>query len=166
MNRISLFLISLFFAASIQAAPPSAESVEALLVAMKAEETAAALFGQMESMSRTTLTNLLKDKPLNEKQKRIVADGGAKLMQLVMSEMAWENVRPIYLKVYQENFSQEEVDGITAFYNSPAGSALVSRLPVVMQALMQDMAPRMGAMTEKITAHTKQLAADLQAAKD
>jgi len=165
-GKLALGLLSLISAFSIQAAPASAESVERLLLASKIENIAESAIPMMKNLIRQKIAENPSFNRLNEKQKQVVADGMSKAVQIVTEGSTWEKVKPIYVKSYQENFSQEEVDSIVAFYESPAGMALATKLPLVNMQLMQGIAPTMSATNEKLTAHMQQMAAEVQAAKD
>jgi hypothetical protein len=165
-EKLSLGLLTLISAFSIHAAPASTESVERLLLASKIENIAESAIPMMKNLIRQKIAENPSFSRLNEKQKQVVADGMSKAIQILTEESTWEKVRPIYVKAYQENFSQEEVDSIVVFYESPAGMALASRLPLVNTQLMQGIAPTMSVTNEKLSAHMKQMAAEVQAAKD
>jgi uncharacterized protein len=74
-------------------------------------------------------------------------------------------LRPLYVQVYQETFTQEEIDGLIAFYESPTGIAFVEKMPVVMQKSMSMMQSRMAPMMEKVRAVMKQTAEEAKATK-
>ena len=57
--------------------------------------------------------------------------------------LTWENMEPTYLKIYEDSFSQSEVDSMIAFYSSPGGQAVVAKLPLVAQNTMQAMLQQM-----------------------
>ncbi|MFM2123836.1 MAG: hypothetical protein RL328_287 [Acidobacteriota bacterium] len=40
-------------------------------------------------------------------------------------------VRPDLIKAYSETFTDEEIDGLLAFYQSPAGKASITKIPAV-----------------------------------
>jgi len=40
---------------------------------------------------------------------------------------------PVLVEIYSNSLSQEDIDGISAFYRSPAGKSYVNKLPVIMQ---------------------------------
>jgi uncharacterized protein len=64
---------------------------------------------------------------------------------MLREEMTWDKLRPVYVQIYQESFTQEEIDGLIAFYESPAGFAFVEKMPFVMQksmSIMQSRSPR------------------------
>jgi hypothetical protein len=57
-------------------------------------------------------------------------------------------MRPSYIKLYSETFSEEEIGGMLAFYESPAGRAMLAKMPTLLtklievaQAQMNDLQP-------------------------
>ena len=65
-------------------------------------------------------------------------------------------MRPMFVQIYQESYTQEEVDGLVAFYQSPIGVAYIEKMPIVMQKSMTLVQTRMGPMMEKMQAALKQ----------
>ena len=64
--------------------------------------------------------------------------------------MQWPALEPRFIEIYQASFTQAEVDGMLEFYRSPAGQAVIAKIPgamqrtmVVMQELMDGMMPRL-----------------------
>jgi len=110
------------------------------------------MYAGMEQMMR-------QGKPLSAEQQRVL-DGFATRFAAVMREdMSWQKMRPLYVQLYRDSFDQEEIDGMLAFYASPAGLAVVNKMPVVMQksmalsqSLMQSFIPKMtAAMKDAMT---------------
>jgi hypothetical protein len=50
-----------------------------------------------------------------------------KFNQAIDSRLDWGKLRPAMIKVYADAFTEEEMDGIIAFYKSPAGKALLAK---------------------------------------
>jgi uncharacterized protein len=78
-----------------------------------------------------------------------------KVMQLVQSQMGWKALEPDYVDIYAKNFTDEQLDAILVFYKSPAGIALVDKLPTLTnegmqlaQAKMQAIQPQVRQMIE------------------
>ena len=55
-----------------------------------------------------------------------------KIMDMVKSRLNWEKLRPQYVKIYSETFTAGEIDGLLAFYESPAGRAMIEKMPVLI----------------------------------
>ena len=166
MKKLICTLATLLTAATLHAAPASAESVEDLLVAMRAESMVSSMNNTMEKMMRQKASETVNYQKLSPKQKQILEEGMVRSYQIMTEGVSWSKMKPIHIRIYQEHFSQEEVEAITAFYKSSAGAALVQRLPVVTSQIMQSVAPSMQSVNERFLAHMKQLASDVQAAKD
>jgi len=60
-----------------------------------------------------------------------------------------ESIRQL-LAITGESFTQDELDGITAFYKTTAGQALIKKTPVVMQNVMAEVQGLMRPSLEKI----------------
>ena len=54
-----------------------------------------------------------------------------KAMELIKSQMGWKALEPDYVDIYAKTFTDEQLDAILVFYKSPAGIALVDKLPTL-----------------------------------
>jgi hypothetical protein len=61
----------------------------------------------------------------------------------------WTRLRPQYVKLYAETFSDEEIDGMLAFYQSPAGHAVIDKMPDLMTKFMVLMMPEIQRITKE-----------------
>jgi hypothetical protein len=76
--------------------------------------------------------------------------------------MSWEKMKPMYVQLYRDTFEQEEVDGLIAFYKSPAGQAYVTKMPLLMsksmaisQSLFQSLGAKMKVAMDRFVVETK-----------
>lgn len=83
-------------------------------------------------------------------QQAVIDDMGQKMAALIKQEMRWEVIEPKMVDLYRQSFTEEEVAGMLAFYKTPAGQAVIKKMPLVMQrsiAMMQEiMSPMMPKM--------------------
>lgn len=144
----------LFFATAAYADPASTESIEELLVTTKVESLMNSYYGNIETMMRQMMTETLKGKTLDEKQKAFIDSLPAKVSKVVREELSWSSLKPMYVQIYRESFTQQEVDGLIAFYKSPAGVAMTNKMPLVMQQsttlVQQRLVPLMEKMQEAV----------------
>jgi hypothetical protein len=68
------------------------------------------------------------------------------------------------LQLYTSTLSQAEVDGMNAFYRSPAGQAVIAKMPLMMQSLMKVLMERMQVMMPKARALGEEYGRKLRAA--
>lgn len=73
-----------------------------------------------------------------------------RIMQLVKDRMSWEKLRPAFVQLYVDTYTDEELDGIVAFYKSPAGKAFVEKMPVLMDKSMKLTQNMVGDLTPEI----------------
>jgi len=88
------------------------------------------------------------------------------VMDVVAKELSWDNLKESYITLYAETFTKEELEGIIAFYKSPAGQAYTKKLPQLMQRsmelsqkLIQQVMPRIQALAKESQSAAKPAAA-------
>jgi uncharacterized protein len=154
--RIAVVVVVAFVAFSARAAPASAESIERLLQVMQVQAQLETMYAQilpaMQSSMRQTLTAQLR----SDQAARMLDAVQPRVNALVLEQMSWARLKPAFARIYAEAFSQEEVDGLIAFYQGPIGSALISKTPQLMQRSTQVMQERMGPMLQQVVQITKE----------
>ena len=60
-----------------------------------------------------------------------------KILDLVKSRISWEKMRPSYIKLYNDTFSDAEISGMLSFYESPAGRAMLAKMPALLSKLIE-----------------------------
>jgi hypothetical protein len=71
-----------------------------------------------------------------EQQARL-DDFQKKVFALIETQMSWKSLEPDYIDLYAKNFTDEQLDGIITFYKSPAGVAMIEKLPTLTNEGMQ-----------------------------
>jgi hypothetical protein len=83
------------------------------------------------------------------------------VIPILRDQLSWGNLKKIYIPIYRESFTQEEIDGLIAFYSSPAGNALVVKMPIVAQksmaATQQLIVPMMQQMQKAVAEATAEM---------
>ncbi len=133
MRRL-IVLLSLSMAASVaQAAPPSDASLDELFALIDLPASIEAMKAGLVQGVRQSQNSMWSNKPLNEKQQKIIDDLPRQYQAILDRQYNWPKLHPIYLHAYRDTFTQEEVDGMIAFYQTPAGRALHEKMPLVTQ---------------------------------
>jgi hypothetical protein len=91
-------------------------------------------------------------KTLTDEQQRLIQIAPRQFVEVMRQEFNWSTLKPIYVGIYRESFSQEEIDGLVAFYRSPAGQAFVNKMPVVTQKSMAAVQAMLGPLGQKMKA--------------
>jgi uncharacterized protein len=99
---------------------------------------------------------------LNPDQQKLTDEYQDKVQKVLFTAFSWDNVKPIYLKLYEEKFTDSELDGIIAFYRSPAGQAFVDKAPKLMadasmalQQRLQSVQPQIRDLMNEFTEKAK-----------
>ena len=61
-----------------------------------------------------------------------------------------KKLKPMFVQIYAELFTEEEINGIVSFYKSPAGKAMIEKMPQMMQRMMPMMQKLMGDLQPEI----------------
>ncbi len=131
-----------------------------LLVVTKSENMMEAALSSMENTMRHTFSELRKGQQISPEQQRIRDAAQEKLVNVMREEISWEKFKKIYIAIYKETFTQEEIDGLIAFYKSPAGSAFVEKMPIVIQKVTVEMQSIAAPVMEKMRVAARQIAVE------
>lgn len=150
IRKFMLFVLLLTSSWAACAAQPSAESIDTLLRITKVEKLLDSLYSNMEAVMRQALAQSVEGKTLTPEQKRFLDNAPKRYVATMREELAWESLKPMYIEIYQNNFTQDEIDGLIAFYKSPTGRAFVDKMPAVMQQSMLAMQNRFKPLAAKM----------------
>ena len=130
MKTTAIACLPLMIALTLPAAradsAAKAEKIEQIFKVTKVEETQQRVFDQIQSMMLSQVNS--KAGASQELTKR--------LMDLVAQKMSWQKMKPVYIQLYDETFTEEDLDGMLRFYESPAGKAMLDKMPVLMSKTM------------------------------
>jgi hypothetical protein len=73
-------------------------------------------------------------------QEQIVANELAdKMYAQSQKTVSWEQIKPLYLKIYKDVFNAEEVQAQIDFYSSAVGQSILKKSPQIAQETMKMM---------------------------
>jgi hypothetical protein len=154
MKTIPVYLIigaAFLWCASPARADDASKSAKAeeLLQLMQGDQ----IMKMMQPMMNGMLAQANKDMPAEQRAK--AGDMQQKFMALVAVSL--NKAKPALAKVYADTYTEEEIDAILTFYKSPAGKALLQKMPEVMQRsmpvmmqMMSDLQPELKKMMEEM----------------
>jgi uncharacterized protein len=154
MKPLAVFTASLLLVISLASAQGLSKEakIERLLELTNGQATMNQMFEQMKTMMAPSPI------PANAtpEQQAKAQQFQTKILDMMKSRINWEKLRPEYVKAYSETFSDEEIDGILAFYESPAGRAMQAKMPIFVtkimaltQAQMKDLMPEIQRITKE-----------------
>ena len=149
---VAVMLISLYagLCAAQSTTPASEASIKELLNVMGARQLVDSMLPQLQSMMKNTTQQALHGQTPTPEQQKVLETMQNKVMTIYKEQMTWEKLEPMYVRIYQATFSQSELDGMLGFYRSPAGQAMVKKMPLALQNSMTEMQKLMTPMMKAI----------------
>lgn len=152
MKRLTFFILA--FLASCMAfaqanRPASTASVEKLLEIIEAgrmhQTTVQEMAQMIDQSTRQILPRIPPAKRAEFRQTMVQLD------VILREEMNWEKIKPQYIRIYAETFTQQEVDDLIAFYQTPSGRSFIKKQPEVTQKTADLSQEKMKVMMERLT---------------
>jgi hypothetical protein len=85
-------------------------------------------------------------------QQKLTQDFQDRALTIVSDRVGWKAVEPDYVKLYMNTYSEQEINGILAFYKSPVGQAMLTKAPQLSAGVVQIVHTRMGDYQTKMQA--------------
>lgn len=141
----------------------SEESLHHLLDVMQSRKIVETMSQQVDSMYTGLVNKMLEGKTLTDEQQQAIRQRREEALGLFKELLSWDSMETLYLKVYGDTFTQAEIDSMTAFYSSPTGQAVITKLPQAMKVSMSEMQNRMSTILPKIQQMAKETAEQIKA---
>ncbi len=148
--RIWVAVCALLVAGEAMAEPASEASVRQLLEVTQAHKLVDNMKSQMGGVFNRSYEMAAGKKTPTPAQQAAIDKMKSRMQTLLSASLDWDKLEPIYIRVYRETFTQEEIQGMVEFYKTPAGQAVITKMPTVMlktssemQASVKDMYPEM-----------------------
>lgn len=142
-----LLMLSLLLVANVATATDvhKREDIKRLIELMDMDAMIDSLYVQMEGMMR----NMAVEMNVREDERDIFDEYMQKMLGIMREDMSWAKMQPGIIDVYEDNFTQKEVDDMLAFYETETGQSLIKKMPLLMQesmkisqGMVQDVMPR------------------------
>lgn len=164
MNKFLACLAVVFMSLNAYALPPTPQSVEKLLTEIDKKS----VIDTLHISTKLSIEQLIKEQcvsivPLSTSGQRLMDEFPEKYISDMREEYSWEKIKPSYMKIYTETFSQDEIYGLIDFFSSPVGKSYLKKMPEADMKLMapfaemmQDYYPKMKAAVIKTLDDAKQ----------
>lgn len=120
--------------------------IEELLKLSKAEARMQQTYSQMRAM----MSKQVEAAGVSEEARATVAQMLDKNSAQIQELLSWEKMKHEFVRLYDEVYSEEEINGILAFYKSPAGQAFLNKTPLLMTKTMEMVQRRMADVMPEI----------------
>ncbi len=166
MRNAIIFALVAGFVCSVRAEAPTEASVNEMLHYLQVDRLLSQAVTQMNDGIVKAMDQKLQTtvggRQLTPEQTAAVDRFRTKFSKTVQDQLSLPKIQTIYVQVYRETFSQEEVNGIVAFYKSPAGQAVGQKYPEVMQKGQALMQARIQALSGEVGKDMDRMIKDLE----
>lgn len=129
---------------------PSEASIRELLKVTHSKSLYQSAVAQLDDTMDRSMKEAFANQQLTPEKQKVVDGMREKVITLVNKEMNWESIEKLSIDIYAKAFTQDEINSMIAFYKSPGGQAILTKMPAVMQHTMEAMQSRMGNLLEKL----------------
>jgi len=152
MKTVVLVIVFFCSVAAVPAAPPSDESLLKMMNSLQLQTTLDQLVAQLDAGMKAGLKQAMEGKEMTPLQTAQLGQLQTRMSAIIKEDLSFAKVKDVYLQSLRESFTQDEVNSINAFYSSPAGKALIEKLPVATRKAQNLLQARMGPIMQKIKA--------------
>jgi hypothetical protein len=145
------------------AKPPTEASIKQLLEVAQARKLVDSVMKQMDNLMEQSIAQATQGQKISPKVQKEIDARRADVTATMKELLDWAKLEPMYVRVYQKTFSQQEVDGMIVFYKTPAGQAVIGKMPAVMQNTIEEMQRTMGPVMQKMQKLQQDVVAELKA---
>lgn len=150
------------YAADAKSSVPSDASLKELLAITHASDLRDRSLSQYDNLVKSIMQQALQGETITAEQQKFMDTLQKNMLTIIKEELAWDKTEPMLLKIYRNSFTQEEVDGMISFYKTPAGQAVIKKMPLVMQNMFAEMQTRMGPIIVKMKKMMGEALADIK----
>jgi uncharacterized protein len=144
-------------------APPTEASIKQLLEVAQAHKLVDSVMKQMDNLMQQTIAQATKGQQISPKVQNDIDRRQAEVAAMMKDLLDWKKLEPMYVRIYQKTFTQSEVDGMIAFYKTPAGQAVMSKMPAAMQNTIDEMQASMAPVMQKMQQMQQEVVAEIKA---
>jgi hypothetical protein len=144
-------------------APPTEASIKQLLEVAQARKLVDSVMTQMDNLMQQSIAQATQGRDISPKVEKEIDKQRSELTAMMKDLLDWKKLEPLYVRVYQKTFTQPEVDGMILFYKTPAGQAVVAKMPAVMQNTIEEIQGMMGPVMQRMQKMQQDIVAAMKA---
>lgn len=166
MNILKYTLIIFLFSSTVaMAAPASESSIKQLLSVTQARQLLDRMRERVSAVMDNAVKQGLRGKQPNAKQQKAIKRMKTRMVALMQKSLSWDKLEPVYIRLYKESFTEKEVKGMLAFYRTPAGQAVIHKMPTLIQKTMREIQGMTMGMMPQMRQIQKDFIDDMRAAE-
>lgn len=162
--RIATVLVAALLAAS-PAFAADAKKVDRMIEVLQIRQA----MDQMREVMTTNIKKNLREEctragTADELCEKAIGERMTAMDKILDEGLSWDAIRPELAAIYARTLTDEEVDSAVAYYSSPAGKSLLTKLPALMKAGSELGQQRVAAIMPRLQAEAQAAAKQIDAA--
>lgn len=121
-----------------------------LIGVMKLEESMVKSIDRVKAVAESQTEMMASRMGVDMTKPEVAETVRMRVLELVLSEYRWADLRPEFVKIYADLFTVEELEGLIAFYESPLGAKLLEKQPELIRLSSEATQNRVADLIPKI----------------
>jgi len=142
---------------------PTEASIKQLLEVTQIRKLLESTMGQMDALMKQATQQVTQGQKITPEVQKQIDKGRTEAMSMMKEILDWNKLEPMYVRIYQKSFNQQEIDSLIAMYKSPAGQMLLTKMPIVLENTMGEMQQLMQPVMQRIQRMQQDVVAQMQA---
>ena len=105
-------------------------AAEEMLKLSKVDQLLTPMYDQIKA----TINTLMDRQEMSVEERVRAGRFSEKLVAIMAEEMSWEKMKDDFVAIYVKTYSEDEIRQINAFYRTPAGQAMIDKMPALLKA--------------------------------
>jgi hypothetical protein len=143
--------------------PPSEASIKQLLEVTQVRKLLESTMSQMDAVLKQATQQVTQGQKITPEVQKQIDKGRSESTAMMKDILDWNKLEPMYVRIYQKSFNQQEIDSLVAMYKSPTGQMLLTKMPVVLQNTMGEMQQILQPVVQRIQRMQQDVVAQIQA---
>ncbi|MBO4790240.1 MAG: DUF2059 domain-containing protein [Oxalobacter sp.] len=150
MKRWIAILFAAMMTVPAWASPPQDATIEKLLELTQAQKSADSAVADADAFLKSTVIPMTEREGVPAEKREAAKKCLEDYRKMIHDTLGWESLKPEYVRIYRESFTEEELKDLTAFYQTPTGRMLIEKTPVLESKLGAALDQRMKSMMERM----------------
>jgi uncharacterized protein len=143
--------------------PPTEASIKQLLEVTQVRKLLESTMAEMDGFMQQAARQVTQGQKVTPEVQKQIDKGRAEAISMMKEILDWNKLEPMYVRIYQKSFNQQEIDSMVAMYKSPTGQMLLTKMPIVLQNTMSEMQQMLQPVMQRIQRMQQDVAAQMQA---
>lgn len=134
LRLITFVVLAICMAASARADESSKRAkVHELFAVLHTDQTVDQVMNTVMKQVSANTAQMTGATELPPEAKAKLDDFQKQVFALVSNQVGWQAMEPEYTELYVQTYTEQELDGILAFYKSPEGASMIAKTPGLVE---------------------------------